>query len=144
MSVFLTRNNNFKKINDFLKEKATEFKIPVVSLDAKSNYMCHIPSTCGCVECQEFSHLTVSNSIIHPAEIFLLIEQAILALNIPEMTEQIQNFHQVECRQARNILASSILDAAIQYCTNSAEMQLTNASLLVFQYNFENKDVLIQ
>ena len=60
------------------------------------------------------------------------------------MTEQIQNFHQVECIQARNILASSILDAAIQYCTNSAEMQLTNASLLVFQYNFDNKDVLLQ
>ena len=60
------------------------------------------------------------------------------------MTEQIQNFHQVECRQARNILASYILDASIQYCTNSAEMQLTNASLLVFQYNFDNKDVLLQ
>ena len=89
-------------------------------------------------------HLSVSYSILHPAEIFILIEQAILALNIPEMTEQIQNFHQVECRQARNILASSILYAAIQYCTNSAEMQLTNASLLVFQYNFDNKDILLQ
>ena len=93
------------------------------------------------MECQESSHLTVSNSIVHPAEIFLMIEKAIFALNIPEMKEQIQTFHQVKCRQAKNVIASYILDASIKYCTNSPEMQLSNASLLVFQYNFDDKDV---
>ena len=96
------------------------------------------------MECLECLHLTVSNSIIHPAEIFIKVEKAILALNIPEIEEHIKNFHQVKCSQVKNVIASYILDASIQYCTNSAEMQLTNASLLVFQYNFDNKDILLQ
>ena len=64
--------------------------------------------------------------------------------NEMEMKEQIQTFHQVKCRQAKNVIASYILDASIKYCTNSPEMQLSNASLLVFQYNFDDKDVLLQ
>ena len=63
------------------------------AVDASVNYLRHTPTDCSCVECQESSHLTVSNSIVHPAEIFLMIEKAIFALNIPEMKEQIQNFH---------------------------------------------------
>ena len=64
-------STQLQKIKDFLKKKATEYKIPVESVDAKANYIRHTPSVCGCVECQEFSHLTVSNSIIHMAEIFI-------------------------------------------------------------------------
>ena len=88
------------------------------------------------MECQETLHLSVLNSIVHPAELFLMVEKAISELNIPEMKEQIQTFHQVKCRQAKNVIASYILDASIKHCTNSSEMQLSNASLLVFQYIF--------
>ena len=55
------------------------------------------------------------------------------------MKEQIQTFHQVKCRQAKNVIAFYILDASIKHCTNSLEMQLSNASLMIFHYNFDNK-----
>ena len=35
-----------QKIKNFLKEKATEYKIPVETVDAKTNYIRHTPSVC--------------------------------------------------------------------------------------------------
>jgi hypothetical protein len=72
-----------------------------------------------------------------------LVEKAIAALNITAVTEKMQHFHQAKCKKAKNILASSILDDSIHYCTNSAELQFNNTSLLVFQYNFDHQ-VLLQ
>ena len=129
---------SLKKLRDFFKKKATEYKIPVSAVDASVNYLRHTPTVCSCVECQESSHLTVSNSIVHPAEIFLMIEKAIFALNIPEMKEQIQHFHQVKCRQAKNVIAAYIIDSSIKHCTNSSEMQLSNASLLMTRMFISN------
>jgi hypothetical protein len=41
-------------------------------------------------------------------------------------------------------LASSILDDSIHHCSNSAELQFDNTSLLVFQYNFDHQQILLQ
>jgi hypothetical protein len=133
-----------QRIKDFLQQKATQYKVPVQSVHASANFVRFTPPLCDCLECQKVANLSVSNSVLHPAEIFLLVEQAIIALHITDISEKIQRFHQVKCSQAKNILASSILDDSIQYCTNATEMQLNNTSLLVFQYNFDNQHVCLQ
>ena len=94
-----------QKIKEFLQQKALQYKIPVESVDARANFVRFTPLICNCSECQQFADLSVSNSIRHPAELFLLVEQAIAALNIAAITEKIQHFHQVKCSQAKNILA---------------------------------------
>ena len=114
------------------------------SVHASANFVRYTPPICDCSECQEVANLSVSTSVLHPTEIFLLVEQAIKALHITDISEKIQRFHQVKCAQAKNILASSILDDSIHYCTNATEMQLNNTSLLVFQYNFDNQHVSLQ
>ena len=86
----------------------------------------------------------VSNTIIQPAALFLKVETAISELQVPELTDQIKNFHQLTCQQARNVVAAYILDSSIKYCTNASEMQLSNASLLICQYNYDDTDVQIQ
>ena len=118
-----------QKMKEFLQQKALEYKIPI---EIKANFVRHTQEVCDCLDCQKISDISVRNSIVHPAEIFLLIEQVILAVNVPEITSKIKDFHQMHCSQAKNISASSILDIAIQYCTNATEMKLNNVSLLVF------------
>ena len=78
-----------QNIKDFLKKKAKEYKIPldsVVPLDVTANYLCHSPVTCNCAECQETLHLMVSNTIVHPAQLFMTLEGAINELTIPDLT----------------------------------------------------------
>ena len=55
-------------------------------MDANANYLRHSLETCVCTECQEASHLKVSNTIIQPTEFFLKVEPAILELKDPELT----------------------------------------------------------
>ena len=74
------------------------------------------------MECQETLHLMVSNTIIQPAELFLKVETAMSELQVPELTDQIKKFHQLTCKQARNVVAAYILDSSIKYCTNSSEI----------------------
>ena len=122
------------------KKKAEEYKIPldnVVSLNVNVNYLRHTPAVCACMECHENSHLLVSNTIIQPAELFLKVEKLISELRIPELIDHIKNVHQLKCKRAKNLVAAYILDFSIKYCTNAAEIQLSNGSLLVFQFSFD-------
>ena len=116
----------------------------LVSLDVSANYLSHSPTACDCVEYQETLHLTVSNTVIHPADLFLRIEKAIFELKIPGPEDHIRTFQTVKCRQVRNVIAFYILDALLHNCTNSSEMQLSNASLLIFQFSFDYNDVCLQ
>ena len=50
----------------------------------------------------------VSNKIVQPAELFLKVETAISELQVPELTEKIKNFHQMTCKQAKNVVAAYI------------------------------------
>ena len=133
-----------QKIKEFLQQKAVEYKIPMDPIEIKSNFVRHTPEVCNCHDCQNISDISVRNSLVRPAEIFIEIEQVILALDVQTITNKIKKFHQMTCKQAKNILASSILDTAIQYCTNATEMKLNNIPLLVFQYNFDDQDARIQ
>jgi hypothetical protein len=118
-----------QKIKEFLQQKASQYKIPVESVVGRANFVRFTPLICNCSECQQFADLSVSNSIRHPAELFLLVEQAIAALNIAAITEKIQHFHQVKCSQAKNILASSILDMSFSNLT-------TEKSIFFFKTSF--------
>ena len=102
-----------QKIKDFLKKKAQEYKIPldnVVSLDASANYIHHTLPVCNCVECQETLNLMVSNTIVHPTQLFMTLESTISELQVPELVNQIKTFHQMKCKHAKNVVAAYILD----------------------------------
>ena len=86
----------------------------------------------------------VSDTIIQPAKLFLKVESEISELQVPELTSQIKNFHKMTCKQARNIVAAYILDLAIIFCTNASQLQLSNSSLLLFQYTYDATTVQIQ
>ena len=73
----------------------------------------------------------------------MTLEGAINELTIPDLTDQIKIFHQMKCKQARNVVAAYILDLALKYCINSSELQLSDASLLIFQYHFDDTDIQI-
>ena len=60
------------------------------------------------------------------------------------MIDHIKTFHQLKCKRAKNLVAGYILDCSIKYCTNAAEIQFSNGSLLVFQFSFDETDVQIQ
>ena len=87
---------------------------------------------------------TNTNTIIQPAELFLKVEKLISELQIPELIDHIKTFHQLKCKSAKNLVAAYILDFSIKYCTNAAEIQFSNGSLLVFQFSFDETDVQIQ
>ena len=86
----------------------------------------------------------VSNTIVHLTQIFLTLESAISELQVPELVNQIKTFHQMKCKHAKNIVAAYILDLSIKHCTSATQIQLSNASLLIFQYHFDDTDIQIQ
>ena len=112
-----------QRIKDFLREKATQYNIPVKTLDASANLVRFTPPICTCVDCQPLVEIHVSNSLLHPAELYVLLQPAIAALDIPSVRDQAEQFLAVQCHHAKNILASAILDTSIHHCTNLKEMQ---------------------
>jgi hypothetical protein len=102
------------------------------------------PPICTCVDCQPLVEIHVSNSLLHPAELYVLLQPAIAALDIPSVRDQAEQFLAVKCHHAKNILASAILDTSIYHCTNLKEMQLSKSSLLIFKYHFDEQQVAIQ
>ena len=71
-----------QRIKDFLREKATQYNIPVKCLDASANLVRFTPPICTCVDCQPLVEIHVSNSLLHPAELYVLLQPAIAAYSI--------------------------------------------------------------
>ena len=63
---------------------------------------------------------------------------------MPDLVAPIKMFHSLKCNIARNVVAGFILDEAIRYCTNAAEMTLKEGSLLVFQLDSDSTNIQIQ
>ena len=74
----------------------------------------------------------------------MTLESAISKLQVPKLVNQIKTFHKMNCKHAKNVVAAYILDLSIKHCTNASQMQLSNASLLIFQYHFDDTDIQIQ
>ena len=128
-----------QKIKDFWRKKAEEYNIKLdenVPLEINAHYLRHFPTPCHCVECQSVLNIMVTNTLLHPDEIFL-------ELQIPEVNDHIKTFHQLICPQAKKIIAAKIIDLSISHCTNAAEFTLNNSSLLVFQYCIDDTDTTI-
>ena len=105
----------------------------VIHLPGRALWFCNILS-------RQHDHVTVERS---DTAISRTLEGAINELTIPDLTDQIKIFHQMKCKQARNVVAAYILDLALKYCINSSELQLSDASLLIFQYHFDDTDIQI-
>ena len=57
----------------------------------------------------------VTNTLVHPDEIFLIIEKAMLELQILEVNDHIKRFHQLTCPQAKKIIAAKIIDLSFSF-----------------------------
>ena len=64
-------------------------------------------------------------------------------LQLSDLEAPIRKFYSLCCDNARNVVAGFILDEAIRYFTNKAEMTLQEGSLLVFQFDYDSTNIHI-
>ena len=87
-------STQLEKIRTFIREKATEYKVPVPSVDCSAHSaqcLRHTLAQCQCSECLDLRHIKLQNSVTQPFKTIQNLIPTITALNIPQMSEHINN-----------------------------------------------------
>ena len=88
-----------------------------------------------CNECGKFKHLMPNNTIIHPSLLLNTLRPSLQIADNKEIGVWLEKHDQLECQNAKNVVAAYVLDLLISWIT-STNLTLNNSSLLVIQYHY--------
>ena len=136
-----------QKVMDFLRTKATEYKIPQpvvppVTIGAHLMYFAH--DVCSCKDCSPLTSLRPTTSLVHPATLLAQVRPALSPFNLPDLQKCLLQFDSADSRHAKNKLAFHMLSLALQHCTNAGDINLTDARLFIFKFHFDETVMAIQ
>ena len=76
--------------------------------------------------------------------IFLALQPILALLDIEEINDLSIQHSALTCQNAKDKLASYIINRSIEHCTNSDTFHLSGDPILIFKYHYINKDIVVR